>query len=207
MSSPPVTPLSYQAPAIVAPGGLSPEQLQQLADARKRGAKVRRAISVAKFDAWTIAIFAGFTLLGAIFSPITAILGFGMAAVAVVEFKSIDRLRKLDPTVCKTLAINQVCLGGLLLLYAIYSIATAGAGSVELKQQLGNSPEVAGFMSSFDSLSRLITYLIYGTLACVAIFGQGGTALFYLSRRRFIEEYARETPAWIIQAQSAGLPM
>jgi hypothetical protein len=56
-------------------------------------------------------------------------------------------------------------------------------------------------------LSKLITYLIYGTLAMVAIFGQGGTALYYLSRRRYVEDYARQTPQWIIQAQSAGLPM
>jgi hypothetical protein len=53
----------------------------------------------------------------------------------------------------------------------------------------------------------MISYLIYGTLALVAIFGQGGTALFYVSRRKYIEEYARQTPAWIVQAQSVGLPM
>jgi len=208
MRSDPAIPLAYQAPNDPVQGGLSPQQIAELGEARQRGTKIRRAISVAKFDAWTIAIFAGLTFTGTFFGSITAaILGIGMGAVAFVEFKGIDRLRRLDASVAKTLAINQCCLGGLLLLYAIYSVATAGAGMDELKGQLGSSPEVAGFMTSFDSLSRLITYLIYGSLALVAIFGQGGTALYYLSRKRYIEEYATRTPQWIIQAQRAGLPM
>ena len=108
---------------------MSAEQLQELADARRRGAKVRRAISVAKFDAWTVAIFAGFTLMGVPFgSVVCGVLGTGMAIVAFVEFKGIERLRRLDPTVAKTLALNQVGLGLLLLGYAAYSIATAGSG-------------------------------------------------------------------------------
>ena len=136
MKPEPVIPLDYRgvAPPVAAiaqpPGvGLSAEQMQQLADARKRGAKVRRAISVAKFDAWTVAIFAGFTLLGVLFgSWVCAVLGIGMAIVSFVEFKGIERLKRLDPTVTKTLALNQVGLGLLLLTYAIYSMATAGNG-------------------------------------------------------------------------------
>lgn len=53
----------------------------------------------------------------------------------------------------------------------------------------------------------MIGWLIYGTLAAVAIFVQGGTALFYHSRRKYIEAYVNETPAWIVQAQRAGLSM
>ena len=41
----------------------------------------------------------------------------------------------------------------------------------------------------------------------VAVFGQGGTALFYLSRRRHVEAYLRDTPQWIVDAQRAGMPM
>src|SRR3954471_665037 len=125
MRSDPVIPLAYQAPNYPVQGGLSPQQLAELVEARKRGTKIRRAVSVAKFDAWTIAIFAGLTMLSAIFSVWGAILGIGMGIVAFVEFKGVERLRRLDPTVAKTLAINQCCLGGLLLIYAIYSILTA----------------------------------------------------------------------------------
>ena len=74
----------------------------------------------------------------------------------------------------------------------------------ELKSQ---GPEVAQFMAGYAGMVDAISYLIYGTLALVAIFGQGGTALFYLSRKKYIEAYATQTPQWIIQAQQAGLPM
>ena len=213
MKSEPMIPLSYasanqppmaQPPIAQVAGGLTPEQLQQLVDARLRGKKIRRTISVAKFDAWTVAIFAGFTLLSAIFSWQGAVLGIGMGVVAYVEFKGIDRLRRLDATVIKTLALNQVGLGSLLLLYAIYSVLTSGHSMDEFKSQ---GPEVAQFMSGYSGMMDAATYLIYGILALVAIFGQGGTALFYLSRRKYIEEYASQTPQWIIQAQQAGLPM
>jgi len=209
----PVIPLDYRgtAPPVATlttpPGvGLSAEQLQDLADARRRGAKVRRAISVAKFDAWTVAIFAGFTLLGVAFgSWVCAVLGIGMAVVSFVEFKGIERLRRLDPTVAKTLALNQVGLGLLLLTYAAYSMATAGSSLAnELK---GQPPEVMQMLGGAEGMEKAIIHLIYGLLAMVAIFGQGGTALFYLSRKRYIEEYASQTPQWIMDAMRAGLPM
>ncbi len=160
---------------------------------------------MAKFDAWTVAIFAAFTLMGVPFGSITCgVLGTGMAIVAFVEFKGIERLKRLDPTVAKVLAMNQVGLGLLLLGYAAYSIATAGSGMEELKHE---SPEVAQYMAGFSGMEQSITYLVYGILAMVAIFAQGGTALFYLSRKRYIEEYASQTPQWIMDAMRAGMTM
>jgi hypothetical protein len=65
----------------------------------------------------------------------------------------------------------------------------------------------AGIRGSIDSLARLLGVLVYGTLAAVAIFGQGGTALYYFTRRKHVEAYLRETPQWILDAQRAGMPM
>ncbi len=183
--------------------------MQDIATARQRAAKLRRAISVAKFDAWGVAFFGGLTFLASLvsFSLVGIALGMGMAIVAYVEFKGIERLRQLDPEAATTLGRNQLFFGGMLLLYAIYSLFSI---------YHDNAPPFGGAISSADaaaigvdvtSITRMIGLLVYGTLAVVAITVQGGTALYYFSRRRYIEEYARQTPQWILDAQRAGLPM
>ena len=65
----------------------------------------------------------------------------------------------------------------MLLTYAIYSMATAGNGiAQELKNQ---PPEVAQMLGTARGWKRQ-WFTRLGVLAMVAIFGQGGTALFYL---------------------------
>lgn len=194
------------APPPAAPR-LSPEQLKQIADARHRSTKIRKGVNVALFDGWSIAIFAGLTLLGGLFSPVSLMLGAGMAAVAFVELRGVKRLRQLDATAPKLLAWNQVFLAALLLTYALFSLWKIYTGRTELAGQLAAYPELATVAGDIEQLSKMIGLLIYGSLIAVAIFGQGGTALFYLSRKKYIDAYLRETPQWIIDAQRAGMPM
>jgi len=204
----PVMPMMPAGAAAAAPG-LSPEQLKQIADARKRSAKIRKGVTVALFDGWSVAVFAGLTLLGGLLglSWVGILLGGGMAAAAFVELKAVNRLRALDATVTKTLAWNQVFLGGLLFSYAVYSLVLIYTGRTELAKQLEAYPEMADMAVNVNQIAKLIGLLVYGTLITVAVVCQGGTALFYLSRRKHIEAYLRETPQWIIDAQRAGMPM
>jgi hypothetical protein len=187
--------------------GLSPEQLRDLEDARRRGVKVRRAVSVARLNGWSIGIFAGLTLLGAFMSWWGLFLGLGMGVVAYVEFNGAARLRKLDPSATKMLALNQLFLGALLLSYAVYSLWMARYGASQFADYIAQSPELKPMLAQAEDLARLIYYLMYGTLAAVAIFVQGGNALYYHSRRKHIEAYIQQTPAWIRDAQRAGMPM
>ena len=39
----------------------------------------------------------------------------------------------------------------------------------------------------------------------ISIVLQGGTAIYYKSRRKYVEAYVRETPDWIVQMQRAGI--
>jgi hypothetical protein len=108
------------------------------------------------------------------------------------------------------LAWNQVFFGLVLLAYAAYSLWGVLHHRSELAAQLsgmGQMGELGQLGIDIEKLERLIGLLVYGTLAAVAIFGQGGTALFYLTRRKHIEAYLRETPQWITDAQRAGMPM
>ena len=71
-------------------------QLQELALARTRYARIRRACSIALLDAWGLAIFAGLTMVCGISSPSGLVLGMAMALVAIVEFRESSKLRRLD---------------------------------------------------------------------------------------------------------------
>jgi hypothetical protein len=191
-------------PGATAPG-LSPQQLAQIAEARQRRRKIHRAVVYALFDGWTIAIFAALTLLGGFFHWIGFVLGAAMALVALVELRGARGLKQLDVNAPRTLAINQLFLGGVLLSYAIYSLWGIYHGRGTVASQLADYPELSALAIDIDQLEKLLAWLIYGTLAAVAVFGMGGTALFYLSRRRHVEAYLRQTPQWIIEAQRAGI--
>src|SRR5439155_11132569 len=57
VSAGPTIPAIPPAPPPMAAPVLSPEHFQQIADARRRSAKIRRAIAVARFDGWATGIF------------------------------------------------------------------------------------------------------------------------------------------------------
>lgn len=199
---PPILAIPIPAP----PAQLTLEQMKELASAQLRWKKIRRAISVATFDAWAVAIFAGLTLMSAFFGWIALPLGLGMAAVSYIEFRGVSRLRRLDPGAPRALAFNQLFLGGLLLAYAIFMLYRTYHDPSEYSAIMGQEPELKNsVLGSVDELTKMIATLLYGTLAAVAVCVQGGTALFYLSREKFIREYTSQTPAWIAQLQQAGV--
>lgn len=188
------------------PPAFTPEQMKQLAEARRVGAKVRRAMRVATLSGWTISIFAGLTILFSLFDPAGLVLGLGMGVVGWMELQGAARLRRLDPTAAGALAYNQLILGVLLLGYAAWGLYHAlGAPMMAMDPALAASPEVAAMMRPYEGLARLISLVVYVTLAVVAVFGQGGAAWYYASRGKYIREYVQHTPAWIIQLQRAGM--
>lgn len=184
----------------------TPEQMRQLAEARRLGSKVRRAMRVATLSGWTISIFAGLTVLFSLFDPAGLILGLGMGAVGWMEFQGAARLRRLDDTAAGALARNQIILGVLLLAYAAWGLYHAlGAPLMAMDPALAGAPEVAAMMRPYENLARVISLVVYVTLALVAVFGQGGAAWYYASRGKYIRQYAEGTPAWIVQLQRAGM--
>jgi hypothetical protein len=201
---PPIVPYSSGS---AAPADLSPQAVQeQLAAARIAAKKIRRAVSYATFDAWTIAIFAaGSFACGLIGGVSGVVLGMAMAAIAWVEFKAVARVRRLDPAAARTLAWNQLAFSGMLILYALWSLHSVPTMS-SVASELG--PD-AGDMDSgqIDSWLRIGWFLMYGTLIAVAVFAQGGTALYYFSREKHIKEYVETQPPWVIQMQQAGAPL
>ena len=91
MTQPP--PLNLASPAVTP---ASPQHLEQIAAARKRGKTIMRCASIANGSAWTIALFGALTAVTSIGSIVGMGLGIGMCFLAHFEFKGAKEIRRLD---------------------------------------------------------------------------------------------------------------
>jgi hypothetical protein len=186
---------------------LSEENLRELATARQSLRKVNRAISVARFDGWTIAIFAGLTLLMGITDPTNILLALCLGTVAYVELSGAAKLRRLDPSAVRMLGFNQFGLAGLLTVYALWRIHVELHGGGFLASLVAQDPADAQALGPYMNLGRSIVFMFYGSLIAVAVVGMGGMAWFYFSRRKYLDAYLGNTPQWIIDMQKSGLSL
>jgi hypothetical protein len=201
--------VSAHSPAVpvAAPPQLSPEHHRQLAVARKAVRKLRRTISVANFDGWTVAVFAALTLLTSITDPSGLFMGLGMAAVAYVELQSVGRLRQLDTRATRTLALNQIALASILTIYALWRLHAGMTGVSPYAAYKSADPQLARMLQPVESITHLVTTVLYCTMIAVAFFAQGGLALFYFTRGKHIDAYLAQTPRWIIEMQKSGVAL
>lgn len=183
-------------------GPLSPDQLAQLSAARLRSGKVRRAVATARFSGWSTAIFGGLTLIGGIFGFPALLLGLAMIGCAVNELRAASRLRVLDPAAPRRLAWNQMLLCGALCAYCGWNLFNALAAPIEA----GGPALAAGgdIVASAERLARGISVLVYSGAIILCVLIQTITALYYASRARYLRDYIRATPSWVIDIQRAA---
>lgn len=182
---------------------LSSEHLQALELAQQRGRKIRRAVKVALFDAWSTAVIAGGAVLFSIFDPSSLIIGIGLALIAWNEFKGAGQLKQLKSGAPRRLMLNQIALGVMIILYSIWSIhhtLTAPSAYAAYNGQVGE------MLEPVENLGKLIACCVYFSLMFFALFVQGGTAWFFASRKRHIRNYLAQTPQWILQIQRVAPP-
>jgi hypothetical protein len=208
MRSSPVTDNSPVTAAIASPPPpvqpLSEAHLRELATAHQAARKIRRVLSIARFDAWTIAIFAGLTLLFGFGDWSNFFIGGALGIVAAVEFRAIAQLRRLNPAAVKTLARNQLALGALLMIYSLWRLYTVLYGKDPNAILEVTDPSISQMLIPFADLTRRLSMLVYGVLLATAVFAQGGLALYYFSREKLVRAYVRDTPPWIIAVQQTG---
>lgn len=197
--TPPPVPIPVQ-PIGVAPPPLSPEQFRQWQDAEVGLRKIKRAVGVARFDGWTIGIFAALTL-GCGFSPANVLIAVGMGTVAFVELRSAKRLAQLDPEAGRTLMWNQLALAGLLILYAVWRLTHLSTSEIagSLVKDLGQ--DAIDLLGDAADIVRQVLMLVYFTLIGVAVLGQGSMALYYQRRGAYVRRYLAETPEWVVAMQ------
>jgi hypothetical protein len=184
---------------------LTPQNIEELAAARSALRKINRAISVARFDGWTIGIFAALTFLGSIGDWAVMAGAIVLGVFAWVELRGAAQLRKIDPAAPKMLGRNQLALGSLLALYAIWQLVAellghglSASNASDIASMIGDDPSARAL------IHQCVIALYLGVLAA-AVLGMGGLALYYFSRIKYVESYIRQTPAWIVDLQKAGV--
>src|SRR4051812_9877992 len=157
--------LSYGTPP--APGWLSPQQLKELADARAAHKYIRRAVAVALFDGWTVAVFAITSCLCGIGSISSMVVGLALGGLAYIEIRGAGQLRRLDLSAPRRLGINQILLGTLLAMYSIWQIYTELHGPSAYAVLTQTDPHMG---KRIEDMARSLTVAIYGSLIIFAIF-------------------------------------
>jgi hypothetical protein len=193
--------------AVPNPPQLTPQNLRELQMARLSLRKIRRAVSTAKFEGYTVAIFGAITVLCGMSSFTDMLAGTVLAAIGVVEIVGAHRLAQLNISAVRLLTINQLCLAALILLYAGWNLhaeivhpAASDIGGLSASdiQALG------AVGSATMDLTHEIMLLLYGSLIAAAAV-EAGMAAYYHSRGAHLDHYLAQTPQWIITMQKSGV--
>ena len=191
---------------------LTEQHMEQLACAKLRAKKIRKACSVAMFNGCSLAVFAGcsllMALLGAMFGEIDIIglaVGSGLAVLAWNEFRGRAMLRRLEPHACSVLGMNQLNLLTMVIVYAGWMISQALWGPSPYDAAIAKEATLAGSLGSINDLYKTITIAIYGGLIAGTLIFQGINSLYYFTRRKHVEAYVSETPEWVVDLQRRGV--
>jgi hypothetical protein len=193
-------------PAIPLPY-FTPEHLREMEIAKKGSRKIRRAVSVANFDGWTLAIFGALTLVMGFTNFTNILLSLGLGAVAYVELRYAARLKRLQSEAARTLGFNQLALAAILIAYACWQLYAASRNGGTAAALGVEDPQVVQMLGPMQDLANSVVHAVYAALIIFAILAQGGMAFYYFTRVRLIRDYAAKTPEWIIQLQEAGFTL
>jgi hypothetical protein len=173
----------------------------ELALAKRRARPIHKAARVAAFNGWTIGIVA---MLSAPFAPFS-IAGFLMAvALSVVawnEFQGRKRLLAFDPASATFLGWNQIGFLAFIAAYCLWMIHSSSGSFTAEMQAHPEFEQALGPLDGYDSLYRSFVVLFYGTVILFSAFFQGLNAVYYFTRRKHLDAYRRETPAWVQDVQ------
>jgi hypothetical protein len=189
-------------------GPLTAEHRRELSTARDRSRAIRKTARVAAFNGWTTAIIAAASAPFSLTSPVSFVLTVAIALVAFNEFRGRKRILNFDPSGASILGWNQLIFLAMITAYSLWmlysSLNDSGSVSDELKGYV-DLDATLGSSGGFAGLYKQIVVCLYGGVIGLSALFQGGTAFYYFSRRRHIEDFVAETPAWVRDVQRDSL--
>lgn len=201
--------ISAAQPPPVAP--ITPAQRDALAAAKRAAGRLAFAPKLATFNGAGLLLAAAVSLAWAWTDPWLLAVALLLGVSGWVELESGKRLRRYRREAPVRLAVNQLVLLVLVVGYAAARLAAALTGEVSLAAELGKHPELAGLIENADDPQlraaiedmsgwvRAGMIATYGSLIVASLVAQGGMALYYWSRRKYVSELLERTPAWVLE--------
>jgi hypothetical protein len=187
------------------PSPLDEAQLATLAQTRAVRRKLRFANFIAGSNVLGLGVCAIFSVAFGLLDMSLSPIGLALGALAWNEECGRRQMLAADVRAPRRLAINQVALFSVVLLYCAYSAYVAYTGPNIMDAVLSTHPEFSEALgegttlggASADELSqwgRTVALLVYAAIAAGSLLVQGLTALYYRSLRPTVEAFAAAPP-------------
>lgn len=194
-----------ESPAEAAASGpLTSEHRHELALARERTKRIRKAAAVAAFNGWATAGMAMLTAPFALFSLSALVATLVLTGVAFNEFRGRRRLLAFEPSAAALLGWNQIGLLAIVCVYCVWTVYSSLYGANSISTQLQGYAELEnalGSLEDIEALCRQLVMALYGSVLALSVVFQGANAVYYFTRRRILEDYVAATPEWIRELQ------
>jgi hypothetical protein len=156
--------------------------------------KLVRPARIARFNAWTIGMFGGLTVLWGFASGGGGlVVGLALLAVAWNERRGVRLLEAMDAEGARVLGWNQLLVAVVIAGYCVYAILRARRGPDASMRAL---EEAAGISS--ETVAEL-TLLIYGSIAVMVALVQVLLARYHFRAGAAVDAFRRETPRWAME--------
>lgn len=187
---------------------LREEHFAQLEQAVRNARPARRAAGYASFSGWSMLLAGAVSLPFVLGNIPMLIFCVALAGVGTRELTLRRRLLRLETSAPRKLAINQLVLGATLAGYAIFmltrppgeSMIASAAGSDPMLQSV---PEITAQLNDFAQIEHAIKASVYVLLILVALFVQGGTAIYYACKTCSLRRLHKHTPEWCVRVYRA----
>ena len=180
-------------------------QMRMLGSSVQTAKPIRKAAGYARASGWMTLFAGGLSVFFSLGSFPGMVLGILLAGIGMRELGLARRLDALDLRAPSQLAINQLALGGALIMYAIWKIAiydsanSVLAGSLASDPTIASMPEMAGTIEQLGQIEYLLSIGVSAVLIVCAFVMQGGTALYYWRKKKKILSLHRHSPGWVLR--------
>jgi hypothetical protein len=164
---------------------------------------IRRAARVARWSAWTILVIgmAGWPVLLLAPSISSLVAVCGICAIGALEYVGAGKLQRGQRDAPAFLARNQLIFVCLIAAYCVYQMITFRPDELQSAAGLSKKDvELLGLGGAGDLTRTLMPVAVYGFYSLVMLVStvcQGCLALYYITRRKHIENFERDAPLWV----------